>query len=114
MTLTEEDERRISALGYKDYYKMHKGFIQLRNIDGRCFFLREGHCKIHKDKPIGCKLYPLVLDIDEWEVVLHDFCPNTDHFHFDEKDVKMLKETIKTEEEERRKRLSPARKKRYV
>ena len=112
MTLTNEDVRRIDALGYKDYYMLRNGYLQMKNIDGRCFFLRKNRCLIHEDKPIGCKLYPLVLDIDDWEVVMHDFCRHTDQFHFDEHDMEMLKETIKVEERERRLRLKPTKKKR--
>ena len=127
MTLTNEDVRRISALGHKNYYMMHKDFIQLRNIDGRCFFRSctpvtslpkitatgSGEIEVNGSSTISSidhNAYALVLDIDEWEVVLHDFCRHTDHFHFDEEDVEMLKEIIKTDEEERRLRLSPARK----
>jgi len=106
MTLTEEDVKRIDALGYKDYYMLRNGYLQMRNIDKKCFFLREGFCQIHLDKPIGCKLYPQVLDIDKWVVMLHDFCPSTKEFQFDKEDARRLKETIKVEERERRSRLA--------
>lgn len=111
MTLTEEDLRRIGALGYKDYYGPKDGYLQMKNIDGKCFFLREGFCLIHSDKPIGCKLYPQVLDIDRWVVMLHDFCHYTEEFHFDREDGRRLKETIKTEERERRLRVAGKKKK---
>jgi Fe-S-cluster containining protein len=110
MTLTEEDVRRIDALGYQDWYFYNHGYLQMRNVDGKCFFLRDGFCEIHANKPIGCQLYPMVLDIDEWEVVMHDFCRFTDHFNFDRQDAEMLKATIETEERERRLRLSRKRK----
>lgn len=111
MTLTEEDIRRIDALGHKDYYQLKKGYLQMRNIDKKCFFLRDGFCLIHEDKPLGCKLYPQVLDTDRWVVMLHDFCPYTKEFHFDKEDGRRLKETIRLEERERRLRLAGRKKK---
>lgn len=106
MTLTEEDIRRINSLGFKDYCELVDGYIQLININGRCFFFREGRCLIHTDKPLGCKLYPLVYDIDKDEVVFHDFCEYLDMFNFDDGDRETLKETIQVEERERRRRLA--------
>ncbi len=114
MTLTEEDVERISGLGYKGYYTLKDGYFQMINIDGRCFFLREGFCLIHDDKPVGCRLYPLVLDIDDDEVVLHGFCKFAKHFKFDYDDIEHLRVVIRTEERERRLRLASKRKKKRL
>ena len=32
-------------------------------IDGRCPFLSGNLCMIHNDKPISCKIFPLVVDV---------------------------------------------------
>lgn len=105
MTLSEEDIQRIDALGFKGYYQEVDGYIQLNNIDGHCFFLRDGRCLINRDKPLGCKLYPLVLDVRCDEVFVHSYCEHAKLFEYDEEDAQLLKKTIDTEESERKKRL---------
>jgi len=105
MTLTEEDLKRIDALGFTGYYHEVDGYLQLVNIDGQCFFLREGRCLINRDKPIGCRLYPLILDVRADEAIVHDYCEHAKLFEFDEEDAKTLKQTIDTEEKQRKKRL---------
>lgn len=102
MTLTAEDVRRMSALGYRGYYmEAPDGFLQLVNVDGHCFFLKGGHCSIYDHRPHGCRLYPLILDTDTWEVELHDYCPNRGEFAFGKEEREALRELIRLQEAER-------------
>jgi|Deesub1362B_J571_1020462.scaffolds.fasta_scaffold00038_111 hypothetical protein len=90
MPLTEIDIDRIKKLGYKteefvvevlksvmDREKKEKKKIikQLRNVDGKCFFLEDNKCKIYPFRPRGCRIYPLVLDSKD-EIVVDDICPD--------------------------------------
>ena len=83
MPLTKEDARRISALGFdqKDFLLDEDGWLQLRNtMEGRCFFLSYGLCSIYPDRPEGCRLYPVVFDVDGAEAVLDPDCQHRDGF----------------------------------
>ena len=105
MTLTNEDIERISALGYSDFYIYVNGYLQLKNVQGHCFFLKQDLCEINDNKPAGCRLYPLIMDIDTGELFLHDYCPYNDEFEFSEEDGDTLKELIEREETERDERI---------
>ena len=82
MTLTVEDVERISGLGITDFYDYKGGYLQLRNVHGHCIFLDRNLCSIQENKPAGCRLYPLILDVDTGEAFLHEFCPHTEEFEF--------------------------------
>jgi len=105
MTLTNEDVRRISDLGYKNFYIYKNGYLQLINVQGHCIFLKKDLCEINEDKPAGCKLYPLIMDIDTGEPFLHEFCPYHAEFKFTEEHANFLKELIEVEERERDERI---------
>jgi len=105
MTLTEEDVGRIDALGFTGYYHEVDGYLQLVNMDGNCFFLRDGKCLINRDKPLGCRLYPLILDVRCDEVMVHNYCEYAHLFTNEESDAQLLRKTIDMEEKERQKRL---------
>ncbi len=86
MLLTTEDLERIESHGYKREEfcldpKKANGFWQLRNIDGKCFFLDEkGRCKIYQIRPLGCRLYPLILTLDTNEVIVDEDCREQEWF----------------------------------
>lgn len=41
-----------------------------------------GRCRVHADRPQGCRLYPLVLDEAEQDAAfLDDHCPHAGEFH---------------------------------
>jgi Fe-S-cluster containining protein len=102
MTLTSEDVRRISSIGHRNFFfETEDGYVQLDNRDGNCIFLRAGLCTVYDHRPEGCTLYPLILDTDEWVVVLHDFCPHRDEFEFTEGQKKQLARLIERQEDER-------------
>ena len=66
MPLTEDDLKRIDKLGFKrtDFTVEADGETRLRNVKKACFFLREGMCIIYEERPEGCRIYPLVYDLD--------------------------------------------------
>ncbi len=86
MLLTQEDLNRIESLGYsrKEFCldpKETDGFWQLRNIKGRCFFLtQDGKCSIYESRPAGCKVYPLVFELSENDVIIDEDCRETEWF----------------------------------
>jgi len=80
MPLTREDIERIARLGYsvEEFAVMGSdGVYYLRNTGGHCFFLDEdtGRCRIYPWRPEGCRLYPLVYDMDEGKVTVDSVCP---------------------------------------
>jgi len=103
MTLTEAEVAHITDLGHKDFSHLVDGYIQLKNIDDHCVFLKDSMCSIYPDRPEGCILYPLVQDIDSDLVWLHDFCPYAFEFDqfFTKEHEERLKEIIRIEERER-------------
>jgi Fe-S-cluster containining protein len=105
MTLTNEDIERIIAQGYKNFFYYVNGYLQLVNVHGHCIFLQRDRCSIYPDRPEGCKLYPLILDIDNNEVILHDFCPYNDEFEFSDEDRERLEALIDIEKKERDERI---------
>ncbi len=77
MQLSKHDIRRIEKLGYKvdEFSEIKDGVRVLKNVNGKCFFLRNGKCSIYEFRPFGCKLYPIVWDVERKRAVVHDFCP---------------------------------------
>jgi len=76
MILTESDIRRIESLGYnREEFSEKRDFYRLRNVHGRCYFLEGGRCKIYEDRPLGCRAYPVVLNISTNNCELDDLCP---------------------------------------
>ncbi len=82
MPLLEEDIQRIESAGFSIelFGENDNGFIVLKNKDGSCVFLENGKCKIYPLRPVGCKLYPLVYDIDQNRVIIDNECPNKGAF----------------------------------
>ena len=92
MLLTNIDVNRISKLGYKvkSFAKKVSYGWQLKNIDGKCFFLEGNRCKIYEYRPYGCRLYPLIYDWNKHKVTLDDLCPHKEKFNFQMKDVRKI------------------------
>ena len=90
MPLAQEDIDRISAVGYTGFYVELEGVKRLRNIDGLCFFLEDGMCKIYPDRPEGCILYPIIIN-ERWDVVgVDEDCPYADEFEVTDEKVSAL------------------------
>lgn len=105
MLLTEDDVSRL-ALAVADnkelaeqqraigpwHFEAEDGYLQLhvrpgnpsKGSDGGapCWFLGDdGRCRVWKDRPEGCRLYPAVWDDGIRAAVLDaDYCPHTDGF----------------------------------
>ena len=110
MTLTSDDVQRLTSLGFRRFYRENgAGDLQLVNVAGKCIFLEDGQCKVYDHRPEGCWLYPLVLDVDIDQPVLHDFCPYRDEFEPGSEDEGRLRESVATEDREREDRLSERR-----
>ncbi len=77
MILTKRDIRRLESLGYnrEDFSEFRDGFIRLRNVDGRCFFLKSGRCSVYEYRPLGCRAYPVIFDLSLGECILDELCP---------------------------------------
>jgi dCTP deaminase len=108
MPLTNEDVRRISALGFhsKDFVVSNDGWLQLRNtMEGNCFFLSYGLCSIYPDRPEGCRMYPIVFDLNGAEAVLDPDCQHRDGFLISAEKgrlVSHLADRLRREKRERR------------
>lgn len=81
MVLTVEDILEITSLGYSiDYFaELRDGYVRLKNVNGHCVFLDEkrNKCMIYSHRPIGCRLYPLLYDPYNDEVLVDDLCPRS-------------------------------------
>jgi Fe-S-cluster containining protein len=90
MILTQDDLTRIEALGYdRSEFLLPteetEGFLQLRNVSSpfgdKCYFLsEEGECTIYNDRPRGCALYPLILNLDTNEEMIDEDCREREWF----------------------------------
>lgn len=101
MSLTEADVRRLRLAGHENFSRPHTdGTLRLRNVAGRCVFLRDGRCAVYPDRPDGCVLYPLIWFTDIDEADLDDFCPHRREFRFTAGDREWLRRSIATEDAE--------------
>ena len=83
MALSEKDITRIEDLGYEisDFLEEKDGFMILKNIDGRCFFLKGKLCSIYDDRPQGCRFYPLIYDLEIDNFVIDNLCVHHEDFN---------------------------------
>jgi len=80
MILLKSDIARLKAAGYRlsdVAVKVEGNYYWLRNIDGHCVFLDPDTnlCKIYENRPLGCRLYPIVIAVDTLEVTVDTDCP---------------------------------------
>jgi Fe-S-cluster containining protein len=80
MPLSNEDITRIKALGYTGFIDNSSTWPKLMNIDGACYFLEKGRCTIYNNRPEGCKLYPIVMNVDGDQVGIDDDCRYSEEF----------------------------------
>ncbi len=78
MELSGEDVARLVGTGYcRNKFSVTDGnTVRLRNVDGRCYFYdpKSGKCRVYRQRPLGCRLYPVVYLMGE-SAVVDDFCP---------------------------------------
>jgi len=93
MILLPNDIHRISDLGFDTsfFVDCSSGYPRLRNVDGHCVFLNpvDNSCTIYPYRPLGCRLYPIVYDLDKDTVAVDEDCPQNIHV-----DKKMLHKYI--------------------
>jgi len=78
MILTKEDFKNLLSLGYRpeEFSEYRDGYLRLKNKKGRCFFLNErGSCTVYKNRPVGCRAYPVVYDVKERKCKIDEECP---------------------------------------
>ncbi|WP_455278159.1 YkgJ family cysteine cluster protein [[Eubacterium] cellulosolvens] len=97
MPLSDSDIKKISRLGFKNFFKVNKiGIRQVRNYNGKCIFHNGKICKIYNSRPVGCRLYPAVFDEFENKVILDNHCPFREEFRLtltiSQKIIKLLNE----------------------
>ncbi len=106
MPLTEDDLRRIEKLSFRraDFTVEVDGETRLRNVRGVCFFLEGGRCRIYGGRPEGCRVYPLVYNIDSHKFVHDPVCPHSGEFEVTKADKERLKRLIRRLDRETAKR----------
>ncbi len=59
-----------------EFAVLDSGVLHLRNVGGWCYFhsLAERNCRVYKNRPLGCRLYPVVYLVDEGAAV-DELCP---------------------------------------
>jgi len=83
MLLLDEDVIRIASLGHDEHFfaRVQDGFKVLRNSEaGRCVFHDGKKCTIYENRPKGCKLYPIIFDVDSKSAVKDTSCPYRKEF----------------------------------
>jgi Fe-S-cluster containining protein len=73
MELSSDDIRRLEKAGYRrdQFSVLDNRVVRLMNVGGWCYFysLAERNCRVYKDRPLGCRLYPVVQLADEGAMV---------------------------------------------
>ncbi len=73
-------ERGVGSLEFKPYagyVSGSKAYVLLYKwiIKGKCPFLNGHKCLIHEDKPIACKMYPLIIGWGDNTLRVSSSCP---------------------------------------
>lgn len=107
MTLTEADVSLLESAGHSDFVRLNsRGDLELKSRSGRCVFLTEEGCGVYELRPEGCRLFPLILDIQSNRVIRDECCPHWRDFPIDVVRAERLRQSveIETAEAERRRR----------
>jgi len=98
MPLSRVDVARIVAAGHRaaGFAQGHGNRRTLRNVDGRCVFLKGGLCSVYPVRPEGCRLYPLVYDEARGRPALDACCPHRDEFTVGEGDREALRALVRS------------------
>ncbi len=106
MPLTEDDVKKIEKLGFKrTEFTFEAGEeTRLRNVNRACFFLKEGRCSVYEERPEGCRVYPLVYDLDTHKFVYDTVCSYSTEFKATKEEKDRLKRLIKKLDREAKKR----------
>lgn len=85
MFLSNIDVSRIEKLGFsvEDFLEEKEGFLILKNIDKKCFFLKDKLCSIYENRPQGCRFYPLIYDFEQERVIIDKLCAHHEDFNIE-------------------------------
>jgi uncharacterized protein len=104
MLLLDDDVKRIVGLGFEesDFAISSDGFKMLRNSSkGRCVFHDGKQCTIYANRPVGCRLYPLVFNENLNRPVKDRLCPFRAEFAASSEDKQKLREVYQKLMDER-------------
>jgi Fe-S-cluster containining protein len=78
MLLSKEDIERLERKGYgRASFALfdRAGYARLRNRQGHCVFydVEKRRCKVRGDRPLGCRLYPVIYD-EAKGIVVDNIC----------------------------------------
>jgi len=78
MLLSKRDIASIEKKGYTQSFFVDlakDGYITLKNNQGHCVFynLEKQQCNIYDERPIGCRVYPVIFD-EEKGIVADTIC----------------------------------------
>ena len=106
MVLTYRDIENIQKMGYNRQFFVseNKGWLQLKNRNGRCVFHDGTRCTIYHNKPEGCSLYPVVYNRDNNSAILDNECPQKHCFSLSKAKLQQLDILISILENERTER----------
>jgi Fe-S-cluster containining protein len=79
MLLSKEDIERLESVGFsrEDFAVIGgDGSTRLGNVGEWCYFYdsEEKKCQVYEDRPLGCRIYPVVYSADEG-VITDELCP---------------------------------------
>jgi len=113
MLLSNIDIENIEQIGYNRYYftRSKKGWLKLKNKDGKCVFHNGKICLVYQNRPEGCELYPLIFNKESNSAVVDEDCPYGDNFSFNKKSVNQLFKLVTQIISERRSRKKKSNKK---
>jgi hypothetical protein len=99
MSLTHQDIHRITTTGYQpsEFIIYEEGEWRLANQQdhGACVFLKDKKCQIYENRPIGCRIYPLVFNEARRQAVIDSLCPFSSEFEITDVDRENLFALIK-------------------
>lgn len=111
MLLSKEDIKRLEGKGYRrEFFALFdkEGYARLRNLHRHCVFydVENRRCKVYRDRPLGCRLYPVIYD-EEKGMVVDEVCHaegklNKKQMKRQGQKVLKLLERVDTEAESRR------------
>ena len=92
MLLCKKDIKRLEKRGFcqNQFVNFDKiGYALLKNREGYCIFydLKNRKCSVYKDRPSGCRVYPVILD-EETGIILDDICQSRNTITLEEKRIK--------------------------
>ena len=114
MLLSTADIARLERKGYsREFFTRldSAGYVTLRNYRGNCVFydVEKRRCKVHANRPLGCRIYPVIYDETKGVIVVDNICPAQSTVTEEQKvkrGKKVLKLLDKIDVEAERRRLS--------